>query len=134
MNSILLVVIVVVAIILIGSFILSRRSSRLRPLSEESRSQYALEWQSIEARFVDEPQEAVRAADVLVMKLIRERGGREDRLPKGVGKARAAVADHHGGSLTENLRQAMIGYRKAVGDLIGTDPRESRSTVKEISS
>jgi hypothetical protein len=76
----------------------------------------------------------VHAADVLVMRLVRERGGREDRLPAGVGKARAAVADHQGGSLTENLRQAMIGYRKAVGDLIDTDPRASRSGRTEVSS
>lgn len=135
MNTTLLAVILVAAIIIVVAVVaLVRRSTGLRPLPEEARHRYADEWRQIEARFVDEPQEAVHAADQLVVAIVAERGGREDRLPSEVGRARAAVADQRTESLTENLRQAMIEYRQVVGQLLGTDPRETVHGRTEVAS
>src|SRR5437762_9090000 len=46
----------------------------LRPLSDGSRARYAADWERIQARFVDSPNDAVREADDLVTRLVAERG------------------------------------------------------------
>ena len=46
----------------------------LRPLSAESRATYAAAWEEVQVRFVDSPDDAVRAGDELVTRLIAERG------------------------------------------------------------
>jgi hypothetical protein len=105
-----------------------RRVARLdiRPLDPEARDEYARQWRDTQARFVDEPAEAVRAADRLVADVMRDRGypveefeQREADIsvdhPQVVANYRAAhgisMAAEHGRAATEDLRQAMVHYR-----------------------
>ena len=58
---------------------LSERQKRrdeleIRPLSAESRDRYASRWHNTQAKFVDEPEEAVGEADGLIQEVMRERG------------------------------------------------------------
>src|SRR3954470_1851237 len=46
----------------------------LRPLPQERIRDYRADWVSAQARFVDDPDGAVRAADTLVERLMAERG------------------------------------------------------------
>lgn len=135
MNSTQLAVIaiVVLAAILIALIALRRRRTSLRPPTDDARSLYAESWRRIEAQFVDQPQEAVRAADQLVVEVLHQRGARDDHMPDRVRRARGAVHGS-GGSMTESLRRAMLDYRSAMGDLLGKDPREVESRRMEVSS
>ncbi|MFB9239260.1 hypothetical protein ACFFWC_27635 [Plantactinospora siamensis] len=109
----------------------------LNPLSEESRERYASAWEEIQARFVDEPSEAVGAADELVTRLVAERGypteNYEDQLAHlSVEHARTLtnyrdaheinLANARGEASTEQLRQAVVHYRALFADLLGADP------------
>ena len=106
----------------------------IRPLSEESRTRYAGEWNDVQARFVDEPAGAVGDADRLVGAVMRERGYPMDDFE---GQAELVSVDHpgvvehyraghaafeaydRGESSTEDLRQAMVHYRALFEDLLG---------------
>src|SRR5438045_2726901 len=75
----------------------------LRPLSDGSRARYAADWERIQARFVDSPNDAVREADDLVTRLVAERGdptGAYDEqaahLAGEPGRARADAAGTRG--------------------------------------
>jgi hypothetical protein len=125
-------IVIVVAIVLAILAFASRRG-RLRPLPEGARARYAESWHAIEARFVDEPQQAVSEADNLVLTVYRERGGRDERLPGNVRQAREVTRSGDGESMTENLRRAMQHYRSALEDLIGADPRNA-GAQREIAS
>src|SRR5439155_362969 len=46
----------------------------LKPLSPESKARYAEEWTRVQAQFVDAPEDAVRAGDALVTRLLGEIG------------------------------------------------------------
>src|SRR5690348_16962978 len=53
-----------------------RRRSELtiRPLGAEARERYASEWRAVQARFVDDPTDAVRQSDALVSRTMTEMG------------------------------------------------------------
>jgi hypothetical protein len=106
----------------------------IRPLPPAARERYAVEWQRVQARFVDEPAPAVAEADRLVMAVMRDRGypmeDFEQRSadvsvdhPHLVEDYRAAhgvsMASERGRATTEDLRQAMIHYRSLFDDLLG---------------
>ncbi len=129
------IVIAIIALIVIAVLAAVRRGSGLRPLPEDARRRHSDAWMQIEAQFVDRPQDAVREADRLIVAVVRERGGRDDRLPESVARARQAAGTTGDGSMTENLRQAMIEYRRAISDLLGGDPRETAQQRRmEVSS
>ena len=132
------IAIVVIALIVLALLALMARRRSLRPLPEGARVRYSESWQRIEAQFVDQPQEAVRAADKLVVELVRERGGRDEHVPSSVERARHAIAgtgrDGDNDSMTEALRRAMLDYRSAVGELIGSDPRQTARRHPEVAS
>jgi hypothetical protein len=106
----------------------------IRELPAEERSRYAVSWRSVQARFVDDPQNAIGEADSLVGEVMQARG-----YPMGDFEQRAAdisvdhptVVEHYraahaiGGRATradvatEDLRQAMVHYRHLFDDLIG---------------
>jgi hypothetical protein len=108
----------------------------LRPLSEESRRRYVAEWEEVQARFLDAPQEAAYAGDELVTRLVAERG-----YPTGdfdeqladlsvehahtLGQYREAhdIVERHGRgeASTEQLRQALVHYRALFSELVGED-------------
>jgi type I site-specific restriction endonuclease len=114
----------------------------IRPLSAESRARYQDEWQRVQARFVDDPNGAVREADGLVARVMEERGYPAYDDPE----ARAAdlsvehanvVGEYRRGhellegideseDATERLREAMQCFRTAFEDLL--DDREVART------
>src|SRR5215813_10547534 len=51
-----------------------REKFNIRPLSSAERSGFALRWQDIQARFVDDPRGAVALADTAVSELMQARG------------------------------------------------------------
>jgi hypothetical protein len=113
-----------------------REELDLRPLAPEARTRYAEEWRAVQARFVDQPGDAVHQADVLVTNVMRDRGypmeDFEQRSadvsvdhPNVVDDYRAAhaisMAHDHDKASTEDLRQAMVHYRSLFDELLGSD-------------
>jgi hypothetical protein len=110
----------------------------LRPLGEEERRRYVREWDTVQARFVDDPGGAIGDADDLIQQVMRDRGypvedfeQRADDLsvehPEFVEHYRAghAVARAHarGEASTESLRQALVHYRSLFENLLETGDR-----------
>ena len=85
--SLLMVALVVVVLLfLFRAAGLGRRRQRLRPLEAESRDKYISDWDEIETKFLDSPEQAVREAEALVMSVLRERGHslKDRELPREV--------------------------------------------------
>jgi hypothetical protein len=117
------------------------RSLDIRPLDETARAKYAGEWTAIQERFVDQPQEAVAQAGILVTSVMKDRGypteGHEQILAD-LSVEHANTLDHYrqahqvslqaeGGTVsTEDLRLAMLHYRALFGELLG-QPAEAGS-------
>jgi len=112
-----------------------QRVSKLKiaPLDAEQRSRFADKWEREQAHFVDQPREAVEAADRLVAEVMRARGypvsDFEQRVadvsvdhPVVVENYRIAhdiaVRDSREPVSTEELRNAMLHYRALFADLL----------------
>jgi len=122
----------------------AKRISKLsiRPLTPGERSHYAELWKMEQARFVDDPRDAVHRADHLVEEVMKLRG-----YPMADFEQRAAdisvdhplLVEHYrsahdiatrnsrGQADTEDLRRAMISYRSLFEDLL-----EDRPAVVDI--
>jgi hypothetical protein len=113
----------------------------IKPLTAGARERYLEEWRQTEARFVNDPEDAARSADRIVVRVLEDRGYPTDLDTEG--KAAHVAADHpdvveryrHGHEMlasddrdheTENLRKAMIDFR-AVFDQLVVDERETVS-------
>lgn len=116
-----------------------RRVSKMdiRSLSETQRQDYAEQWRSIQARFVDNPAGAMNDADTLVNQVMTARG-----YPMGEWEARSAdisvdhpqvvanyraaraVSDKNdaGEANTEDQRQAIVHYRALFDELLMPEP------------
>jgi hypothetical protein len=105
----------------------------LRTLSPIDREGYAMEWATVQRRFVDDPSAAVGTADRLVGRVMIDRGypmsDFEQRAadisvshPSVVQNYRTAhdiFARHSDGkATTEDLRQAMVHYRSLFDELL----------------
>lgn len=111
---------------------------RLRDLSDDERRRYRAEWADLQERFVDDPAEAVRAADRLVTALTADRGYPTegyDQQAADLSVAHAAAVDSYrrahriaeragGDASTEELRTAIVAYRKLFHDLLGEHAAE----------
>jgi hypothetical protein len=119
------------------------RSLDIRPLDETARARYAGEWTAIQERFVDQPQEAVAQAGILVTSVMKDRGYPTegyDQILADLSVEHANTLDHYrqahevslqaeGGTVsTEDLRLAMLHYRALFGDLLG-QPAEAGSAA-----
>jgi hypothetical protein len=106
----------------------------IHPLSADQSERYGEQWRQVQARFVDDPEGAIRDADHLCNDVMRERG-----YPMSDFEQRAAdisvdhpdVVEHYRaahaiatdeGAGTEDMRQAMVHYRTLFEELI--DARE----------
>jgi hypothetical protein len=129
---------------------LERRQKRIekfeiRVISPEQRDHFADAWRSDQARFVDEPQQAVAQAHQLVNEVMKVRGypvSAEFKQnaadlsvdhPQVVEHYRAAceiaTRQESGKASTEELRQAMVNYRALFEELLGipvSQPEEVR--------
>jgi cytoskeletal protein RodZ len=110
-----------------------REELDVRPLDPAARDRYAEEWQATQARFVDDPGGAIAEADVLIQRVMRERGypveDFEQRAadvsvdhPEVVNNYRAAhaisIAHERERASTEDLRVAMVHYRSLFDELL----------------
>ena len=109
---------------------------KIHPLSHEQADTFAREWHRVQAMFVDDPNGAVEAADRLVTEVMTARGypiedfdARAADLsvehPRVVENYRVARAlstrRERGEAATEELRQAIVNYRKLFEDLLATE-------------
>lgn len=118
--------VVVVLLFLIRAAGVGRRRPQLRPLPAESRDRYANEWDEIETKFVDAPEQAVREAEALVMSVLRERGHPllERDLPREV--QRAHRLGYSSRDKTEGMRQALLHYRAVMERMVGPEDKALR--------
>jgi len=121
-----------------------REKFHIRPLTAADRSSFAVRWNEVQARFVDDPRGAVTVADSLVTDVMQLRGypiGEFEQrtadlsvdYPLIVDNYRAAhdIALRHssGKASTEDLRQAMVHYRALFQELLDeskTEPKIER--------
>jgi len=101
-------------------------------LSDDVRARYAEEWRQVQARFVDEPESAVREADQLVQRVMSDRGypvaddfeSRAADVSVDYPDVVENFREGHrlaGESDTEALRQAMVHFRSLFAELLEGD-------------
>ena len=105
----------------------------IRPLDPSPASDYRGEWQTIQTRFVDDPEGAIHDADALIEALMSERGypiGDFDTKLADLSVEHADVLQHYraaheiaasadaGDADTEALRRAMVHYRALFASLL----------------
>lgn len=119
--------VVVVLLFLVRAAGVGRRRPQLRALSPESRERYINEWDTIEAKFVDAPEQAVREAESLVLSVLRERGHplTERDLPNEV--QRAHKLGYSSRDRTEGMRQALLNYRSLMERMVGSEDQVRRN-------
>jgi len=117
---------------------LAARESRhehldIHPLSEDRRIDYLEHWREAQALFVDDPAGAIGEADVLMRRVMRDRGYRDGDFdqrigdvsvdyPEAVERYRAAhdvaIRSRVGDASTEELREALTNYRGLFDELV----------------
>ena len=115
--------VVVVLLFLLRAAGVGRGRPKLRPLPQDSRDRYVTEWDEIETKFVDSPEQAVREAEALVMSVLRERGHPlTDRdLPQEVQRAHRLgytskdKTEHAPGPASLSLRHGAHGWSGGPG-------------------
>jgi hypothetical protein len=118
------------------------RSLDIHPLDETIRVKYAAEWTAIQERFVDQPEEAVTQAGMLVTSVMKDRGyptEDHDQIVADLSVEHVGTLDHfraahqismqteEGTVGTENLRLAMLHYRALFSDLLGPPSQAPQS-------
>jgi hypothetical protein len=119
----------------------------LRPLSDEARERYVEEWQTTQARFVDDPTGAVSEADDLVQRVMRDRGYPVDDFeqraadisvehPELVERYRTANgiarASDRGEASTEDLRHSVRHYRALFVELLDVGDDDQGANVDDV--
>lgn len=114
----------------------------LQPLTDQDRTRFFDDWDSVQARFVDHPRGAVIEADELVNTMLQTHGyqGRSfeqraadlsvhhARLVEPYRRANAITARAgHNEATTEELRTAMILYRALIEELMQVPPAVSHA-------
>jgi hypothetical protein len=128
-----LALLVIVLIVLIGRAGRSGGRVDLQPLADDSRDRYLADWDRVEMRFVDAPEEAVREADALVISVLRERRHPlvTSRLPKELREARDDASIKKG-DRTEGMRRAMLHYRVVMEKMVGAPVHPERRDRREM--
>lgn len=113
-----------------------REQLQIRALDPAARDRYAEEWRQAQARFVDSPHVAVREADVLVARVMQDRGypvGDFEQQARDISVDHSDVVNEYraahdisqrndqGEASTEDLREAMVHYRALFAELLDTD-------------
>jgi hypothetical protein len=118
----------------------------IRPLTPEQRARYEGEWTAAQERFVEDPAQAARAAAALVIAVARDRGfsaNDEAKLLTELSTGYSRELDGYRRALeatarlpeagTEELREAVIGYRAMFHELLGY-PDGAAGTTAETAS
>lgn len=121
----------------------------LRPLSDVERARFRQEWHAAQARFVDDPSDAIWTADALVQQVMLARGYPDadfEQRAKDLSVHYPAVVQHYlaahalaqlaaeGHADTENLRQAVVHYRTMLGQLLETPDCHLMNQPKELTA
>ncbi|WP_018502615.1 hypothetical protein [Parafrankia discariae] len=117
-----------------------RDELEVRPLDEPARTGYLTRWDAVQARFVADPADSARQADLLVTEVMRARGypeatfdERADLIAADRPELVAPYRDAHaraeamaGAPDTEELRTALVQLRALFGWLVtgDTEPRD----------
>ena len=119
----------------------------VKPLPDQTRSRFAAEWQQVQERFVDQPVNAVAAADELVYRVMDARGypmhdfdTQADLIsvdhPHVVENYRAGHQIYEMSQVqqanTEDLRDALLRYRSLFDELLQAredDPNYHKTTT-----
>ena len=121
----------------------------IRPLDPAQRERFTSAWQDVQAEFVDNPENSVRDADILLQDVMRARGypvQNFEQVANDVSVDHPSVVQHfraahniakrnsRGEGNTEDLRNAMINYRALFDELVadtnnaGNDTTDRRIT------
>jgi hypothetical protein len=121
-----------------------REQLEVRPLTAAARERYLVQWQSVQAQFVDTPGAAVASADQLIQSAMAERGYPVEDFEQRAADVsvdhprvvenyreghRLAQASAGGDDSTENLRRAMRHYRALFDELV--EPAADEPTARE---
>ena len=111
-----------------------REELDIRPLAPGTRDRFATRWSTVQERFVDDPNGALKDAHGLVVEVMGERGYPTDDFeqraadvsvdhPHVVENYRSAYAiSERSDADTEDQRQAMVHYRALFDELLETEP------------
>ena len=119
-----------------------REQLNIRPLDPDAAKEYGRRWDETQRRFVDDPEGALTEADVLIVRVMRDRGYPMDDFdqrsadisvdhPDVVQHYRSAhdistrVQDDDQQVSTEDLRQGLVHYRELFIRLLGPDDRRA---------
>ncbi|GLZ42922.1 hypothetical protein [Actinokineospora sp. NBRC 105648] len=118
----------------------------IKPLSAAERERYTREWAAVQEHFVDRPGEAVEEADSLVTALMADRGyptdGDHEQRSADLSVRHASTVEdyrtahevrarHASGDVsTEELREAIVRYRKLFSDLIADGADDNGDTYE----
>lgn len=128
---------------------LQRREKRveklsIRPVDPAQRERFSAEWQRVQAEFVDNPENSVRDADILLQEVMRTRGypvENFDQVAADVSVDHPTVVQHFrtahdiarrhskGEGNTEDLRNAMINYRALFDELVAVPPTTDKENT-----
>jgi hypothetical protein len=118
----------------------------IRPLSAEEVNRFALEWQSTQAEFVDEPLASLQKADRLIREVMQVKGYPVDDFEQRAADISVdypdLVTDYRGLHLiavkeadehvsTEEMRQAMVHGRALFENLVTKNTSEATTNEKE---
>ena len=113
----------------------------LRPLRGERRAAYTSQWQVAQEQFIDNPAQSVRAAAAMIAaitadlgydvadheQLLKDLSVYHGRFLDGYRRARK-ITGRAGNAHTEDLRQALLGYRVLFFDLLES-PGDARDEL-----
>ncbi len=109
---------------------------RIRDLDPRERDRFTAEWDRVQARFVDEPRQAVAEADRLVTEVMQARGypmADFDQRAADVSVDHPDVVEHYRAAHdiatqadadTEALREAMVHERALFSDLLAPSDKQ----------
>ncbi len=117
----------------------------IRPLTTAEHDRYLSEWKEVQAKFVDQPGEAIKDADRLIMEVMQLRAypvsNFEERAadisvsyPELVSNYRSAheiaLKNEQKTADTEELRQAMVHYKSLFSQLVVTEKPIEKEKVQ----
>ena len=116
----------------------------IRSLEPAQRDRFMGEWHQVQAEFVDDPENAIRDADILIQDVMSTRGypvQNFEQAASDISVDHPSVVQHfrtahdialrhsRGEGDTEDLRNAMINYRALFEELV-TDGRDERESTE----
>ena len=116
----------------------------IRPLEPAQRERFTVDWQSVQAEFVDSPENSIRDADILLQDVMEAKGypiKNFDQVAADISVDHPTVVQHfrtahdiaqrhsRGEGNTEDLRNAMINYRALFDELVNDKRAEPRDTT-----